>query len=192
MADHNENPPEHGESPSEGAAAPGGRTTPAAPGDRPVAPASQEAASHESAPQGSEPYAAGGAGTESPRGGPIEGGPGTAGRTGRPDRFRRWSASAPVRMGALALVAGLVGGLVGGGVVAAFNDDGHDGIQKVRFERGVPRGGPGWGRPRYMVPYGGWVRPDQPVPPGQPVPRDQPGQPGQPEQSAAPSPRATG
>lgn len=96
-----------------------------------------------------------------------------------PSRFRRWSANASVRMGAVAIVAGLVGGLVGGGIVAAFSDDGHDRVQPMRFERGMPRGGPGFRVPPYYGgPYGRWM------------PRQQ-GQPAIPP-TPAPSPKATG
>jgi hypothetical protein len=94
-------------------------------------------------------------------------------------RFRHWSASGTVRMGAVALVAGLVGGLVGGGIVAAFSDDGHDHAVPVRFERGMQRGGPpGFYGPRYyrgQPPNGRWNPPNapgvpQPNPPATPVP----------------------
>jgi hypothetical protein len=97
-----------------------------------------------------------------------------------PSRYRRWSANAGVRMGAVAIVAGLVGGLVGGGIVAAFSGDGHDRVQPVRFERGMPRGGPGFGGPRYLIPRGQWQRRDRPqTPPTPPAP-------------VTPSPRVSG
>jgi hypothetical protein len=165
---------EHSEHPPEGAAAPGDRTSPAG-GSSPPAAAEGEAGDRPVAaePYASEPYAA-----EPPK-------------AARSNRFRRWSASAPIRLGAVALVAGLVGGLVGGGIVAAFSDDGRDGGQKVRVERGMPWGGPGFRAPRYWNPGGGWVQPDprQPMRRGQPV---LPKPPVQPSQAVTPSPTATG
>jgi hypothetical protein len=90
-------------------------------------------------------------------------------------RFRRWSADGTVRMGAVTLIAGLVGGLVGGGIVAAFSDDGHDRAVPARFERGVQRDGPpGFYGPRYrgQPPNGRWMpnRVPQPNPPATPAP----------------------
>lgn len=106
---------------------------------------------------------------------PADGPPAPARERG-PSRFRRWSANASARTGAVALVAGLVGGLAGGGVVAAFSDDGHDQGQKVRFERGMPRGFPEFRGPRHWAPRGPGNAPYQQPP--QPVP--------------TPSPRTTG
>jgi hypothetical protein len=98
-----------------------------------------------------------------------------------PSRFRHWSANASVRMGAVAVVAGLIGGLVGGGIVAAFSDDGHDRVKPMRFERGGPRGGPGFRvPPYYWGPYGRMVPPRQ-VQPTTP-----------PTTAPTPSPKATG
>jgi hypothetical protein len=97
-----------------------------------------------------------------------------------PSRFRRWSANASARMGAVAIVAGLVGGLVGGGIVAAFSDDGgHDHVYPMRFERGMPRGGPDFRGPGYWMPRGYWG-PQNP-------PNQQPAQP-----APTPTPKATG
>jgi hypothetical protein len=81
-------------------------------------------------------------------------------------------------MGALAIVAGLVGGLVGGGIVAAFNDDGHDRKGPVFFQRGMQRGGPGFRVPRYQgqqpnrMPQfrRGIPQPNQPAQPATPTP----------------------
>jgi hypothetical protein len=93
-----------------------------------------------------------------------------------PSRFRRWSANGSVRMGAVAVVGGLVGGLVGGGIVAAFSDDGHDHVQPVRFERGMPPGAPGFRGPRYWMPRDPRNQPyELPAPP-----------------APTPSPKATG
>jgi hypothetical protein len=162
MAEHDEH------SPAEGAAA-----ASRGPSDEPAAgadPAARPAASEGAAPPPAEMLDHG----APPRGDRWSG------------RARRWSASGPVRLGAVALVAGLVGGLVGGGIVAAFSDDGgHDRYGPVRFERNMPRGGPGFGGPRY------WGRP----PDGRLNPREmpQPGQPGVPAQpTPIPSPKATG
>ena len=110
----------------------------------------------ESPPGGSPPEVIG---TAPPAGGPPT-----------PSRFRRWSANATVRTGAVALAAGLAGGLAGGGIVAAFSDDdGHDHARPVRFEREAPRGFPGFRGPRYRVPRGPenappYRRPAQPAP----------------------------
>lgn len=90
-----------------------------------------------------------------------------------PSRFRRWSANASVRTGTVAVVAGLVGGLVGGGVVAAFSDDGH--VRPVRFEREMPRGGPGFRMPPYYRrPFGRRMPPRQGRPQTPPAPTPSP------------------
>jgi hypothetical protein len=95
----------------------------------------------------------------------------------RDSRFRRWSAHGSVRVGAVAIVAGLVGGLVGGGIVAAFSDGGgHDRSGPVRFKREMPGGAPGFRGPRYwgQLPNGrGFPDPrlPQPTMPGTPTPK---------------------
>jgi hypothetical protein len=81
-------------------------------------------------------------------------------------------------MGALAIVAGLVGGLVGGGIVAAFSGDGHDRAVPVRFERGAP----GFRAPRY------WEQPNRVPQFRRGIP--QPAQPAPP--TSAPAPQPTG
>lgn len=106
----------------------------------------------------------------------------------RDGRFRRWSSGAPARMGAVALAAGLIGGLVGGGIVALFSGDGHDDrSMPVRFERGMPRGGQGFGGPRFYDPRGQWGRPYPRLPFQPPKP-----QPTAPVTPAPPTPKATG
>jgi hypothetical protein len=112
-----------------------------------------------------------------------EGGPTVPVRSGAdvppprgPGRVRRWSASPPARMGAITLVAGLIGGLVGGGIVAAFSDNGGGhGVRPTRVERMIPYGGPGFG-PRYWgpPPGDGWgypKRPGMPTAPPMPSPK---------------------
>lgn len=153
MAEHDEHPPEQGAAP---------RT----PADRPVAEPPHTEPSHAEPPHAEPPHA------ETLAYGPPP----------REGRVRRWARNGSVRMGAVTLVAGLVGGLVGGGIVAAFSDDGHDGGGPVRFDRRLPRGGPEFGR-RYWGPPGGGFQgrrfPQQP-PPQQPPP------------TPVPSPKATG
>jgi hypothetical protein len=160
---------EHEEHPAEGTTPRGPGDIPAA-GEAPPAPAQPAAHPHEGAPPpppgGTAPYA-----TPAPA---------------QPGRFRRWSANAGVRMGAVAVVAGLVGGLVGGGIVAAFDDDGHD-HGPVVFQRKMMRGGPNfraprnWGQQPGRVPQfrRGIPQPNQPVQPATPVP-------------PTPSPKASG
>jgi hypothetical protein len=157
---------EHEEHPAEGTPR-GPDETPA--GEAPPAAGAPAAHPHEGAPPpppppgGTAPYA-----TTAPA--PPAPAP--------PGRFSRWSANAGVRMGAVAIVAGLVGGLVGGGIVAAFNGDGHDHAVPVRFAPGMQRGGPGFGAPGYWgqqpnrVPQfrRGIPQPNQPVQPATPVP----------------------
>lgn len=95
----------------------------------------------------------------------------------RDSRYRRWAANGSVRVGAVAIVAGLVGGLVGGGIVAAFSDGGgHDRSGPVRFQREMPGGGPGFRGPRYWGQFpNGRGFPDrglpQPTTPGTPTPK---------------------
>ncbi len=103
-------------------------------------------------------------------------------RPRQPGRFQRWSQNGPVRLGAVALVAGLVGGLVGGGIVAAVSDDGHDHGGSVRF---VP-GGYGFRGPQYrgQMPYRGQDPYRRFVPRGVPRPVQPP--------VATPTPKATG
>jgi hypothetical protein len=164
MAEHDEHPPAGGAVPASRGS--GEAEPPAAEAD----PATRPAAS-ESPPPHAETLDQG----APPRGGGWSG------------RARRWSGSGAVRLGAVAIAAGLVGGLVGGGIVAAFSDDdGPDRAVPMRFERHMQRGGPGWGGPRYwggQPPYG-WMDP-RGVP--------QPGRPGVPVQPApVPSPTASG
>jgi hypothetical protein len=144
MAEHNE----HDSSPE--GAAPESRppqTAAGGPGDRSATHAYEGAAPHPQAETLS---------TAAPAGG---------------GRFRRWSANGTVRMGAVTLIAGLVGGLVGGGIVAAFSDDGHDRAVPVRLERPAPWGGFTGPRYRGQPPNGRRIMPDQPapIPPGTPV-----------------------
>jgi hypothetical protein len=112
----------------------------------------------------------------------------TRGSSARGDRFRRWSRNGAVRLGATAIVAGLIGGLVGGGIVAAFSDDGgHDRYGgPVMFQRNMPGGPPGFRAPRYwgQPPYG------RSGPNGRRLPQQQPTPPAQP--TPVPSPKATG
>jgi hypothetical protein len=154
MAEHEEHPAE-GTTPERGEEAP-----PAPAAEQPPAAAAHP---HEGAtppPAGTTPYA-----TAAPA-------------PAAPGRFRRWSANAGLRMGAVAVVAGLVGGLVGGGIVAAFSDDGHDRSGPVRLMPGMQRGGPNFRVPRY---YGqqpnrmpqfrrGVPQPGQPATPAPPAP----------------------
>ena len=153
---------ENEERPAENTAPRGPGDTPAAAGEAPPAAGQPAAHPHEGAPP---PPPGGTAPSATPA--PAE-----------PGRFRRWSANAGVRMGAVAIVAGLVGGLVGGGIVAAFSDDGHDHTGPVFFQRGMQRGAPGFLVPRYRgrqpdrVPQfrRGIPQPNQPVQPATPVP----------------------
>ncbi|GAB2862590.1 hypothetical protein GCM10027176_75620 [Actinoallomurus bryophytorum] len=150
---------EHEEHPAEGTPR-GPDETPA--GEAPPAAGPPAAHAHEGAPPppppgGTTPYA-----TAAPA---------------QPGRFRRWSAHAGVRMGAVAVVAGLVGGLVGGGIVAAFSDGGHDHSGPAVFQRQM-RGAPGfrapgyWGQQPNRMPQfrRGMPQPNQPVQPATPVP----------------------
>jgi hypothetical protein len=151
---------EHSERPAEGTPPPGERGTPPSEArTAPPPPPSGEGDVIGTAPAAAGPYTPAG---ERP-----------------PSRFRRWSANASVRTGAVALVAGLVGGLAGGGIVAAFSGDDHDHVRPVRVERGMPRGGPGFHGPRHWGPGGPQFRQfRQPAQPPQPAP--------------TPSPRTTG
>lgn len=163
---------EHEEQPAEGATPRGPGDTPAAAGEAPPA-AGQPAAQHEGAPPPPPPP---------PGGTATYAAPAPAG----PGRFRRWSANAGVRMGTVAVVAGLVGGLVGGGIVAAFSDHGHDRKSPVFFQRDM-RGAPGFRAPGFRgqqpnrIPQfrRGIPQPNQPVQPATPVP-------------PTPSPKASG
>jgi hypothetical protein len=162
MAEHND-PPEEGATPaSHGPGDPPAPEPPAGPGDRSAVHA------HEGA---------------IPQGETLDQGPPRTGRWS--GRVRRWSGNGSVRMGAVTLVAGLIGGLVGGGIVAAFNGGGHDErTVPVRVERGMP-GGPGFRGPRYYYeqpPYG-WMGPNRPVYPRPAVP---------PTPAPTPSPKSTG
>ena len=168
---------ENEEHPAEGAA-----PAPRGPGETPAAETPAGAAPAAEAPPAAGPPPAAHSHEGAPPPPPPPGGtapyatPAPAG----PGRFRRWSANAGVRMGALAIVAGLVGGLVGGGIVAAFNGDGHDHEGPVLFQREM-RGAPGfrapgyWGQQPNRVPQFGRGlpqpnQPDQPVQPPTPVP----------------------
>ena len=168
MAEHDENVPAEG-------AVPASRTpdeAPRTPGEAP------RAADQAPRTPGEAPRAAA-EGPPSPAE-TLGHGPEPRARAGRwSGRARGWAGNGGVRLGAVAIVAGLVGGLVGGGIVAAFSgdDEGHDRSGPVRFERDM-RGGPGfggpryWGRPpygrmdpRYVVPPPGWQgAPAQPTP----------------------------